>query len=370
MTKSPAPHNIIIMIGQLAHGGSERQLFYFLRHCDRNRWTPIVCVSGELGYWEAPLRALGVQVILLNGSRLRKLATLRQICRSTGARCFFSWSSYTNAFAGALFGIGMQRIGSFRNADYADLPRRLRPLWKFLCLRSIRVAVCNSRETYNTIAALSHADVIFVPNAVDVYSPEQVRTHRTHWRQALGVREDQILIVGVGRIAPQKNFGRFIDAIGLARGVDSIRAVIAGRDFGERRDLEIRARMAGIDDIISFVGEVADARELICAADIFLLTSDFEGTPKVVLEAMSIGVACVTTPVHGVDDLSEGGASLRVVDPDPKILAGEILRLVGDAELRAQLGANARRLIRENFDPRSSADKLWALCEVPEPMEA
>src|SRR5450631_4367064 len=63
------PQPIAVLIGQLeSGGGSERQLYMFLAHCDRTRWAPVVYVSGVLGIWEAPIRKLGIPVVLLCGN--------------------------------------------------------------------------------------------------------------------------------------------------------------------------------------------------------------------------------------------------------------------------------------------------------------
>jgi hypothetical protein len=123
------PRRIAVMIGQLGQGGSERQLYFFLAHCDRTRWAPTLYVSGELGPWEEPIRALGVPVVLLTGSPLAKLRRFRAACRAERPACFFSWSSYTNGFGLALLGTGVRRIGSFRNAGFADLPEPGRRAW-------------------------------------------------------------------------------------------------------------------------------------------------------------------------------------------------------------------------------------------------
>ena len=129
--ESCEPKAIAIMIGQLGQGGSERQLYIFLSHCDRTRWSPVVYVSGELGAWEAPIRALGIPVILLHGNPIAKMWRFRSACRRADTKCFFSWSSYTNAYGLTLIGGDVRRIGSFRNAVFADLPRRGRWAWEW-----------------------------------------------------------------------------------------------------------------------------------------------------------------------------------------------------------------------------------------------
>jgi hypothetical protein len=178
------------MIGQLTHGGSERQLYMFLAHCDRTRWAPVVYVSGELGFWEGPIAKLGIPVVLLRGHPLAKLRQFRAASIAQNAKCFFSWSSYTNGYALALTGRGGRRIGSFRNARFDDLPTRLRGLWTWLSLAGISIVVCNSCETRAQVASRggSGKQVVYIPNAVEIFTPEQVRAWRGQWRARLGRR--------------------------------------------------------------------------------------------------------------------------------------------------------------------------------------
>ena len=139
---------IAIMIGQLTRqGGSERQLYLFLAACDRDRWAPVVYVSGALGSWEGRIRKLGIPVVLLRGHPLIKMWRFRAAAIAQSATCFFSWSSYTNGYGLALTGHRARRIGSFRNATFADLPTQYGWLWRWMSMAGVSTVVCNSRET-------------------------------------------------------------------------------------------------------------------------------------------------------------------------------------------------------------------------------
>lgn len=368
-TVTPAkPESIAVVIGQLGPGGSERQLYFFLRHCDRSRWSPRVYVSSLiLGDWADQLRDMEIPITLLHGSRLDKFRQLRAGCIAQGAKCFFSWSSYTNPFGLALTGLGIRRVGSFRNASFADLPTRLRKAWSYLSVSGVSTIVCNSRETYADIAARygGKKRVVYVPNAVDIFSPEQERVWREEWRSRLGLDDDSILIVGAGRLAPQKNFARFIDVVAEVSKKAPVRAAIAGLDFGCLADLEARVARLGLTDKIKFLGRLSDARELMPAADIFLLSSDHEGMPNVVLESMASGTPCVSTNVNGIGELIVQGVNGFIGTNDVLDLSGYVLQLVEDRELRRSIGARARSSI-ERFGPTRVVPELWRVCEAEE----
>ena len=343
----------------------------FLSYCDRTRWAPVVYVSGGLsgpgGFWEPAIRGLGIKVVVLRGGQLAKMWQFRTACIAQGARRFFSWSSYTNGFSLALTGRDIHCVGSFRGEVFADLPVRRRPLWAWMSLAGISTAVCNSRETQAKIARRggSRVRALFVPNAAESFSPAQVRAWREDWRARLNLTDATVLVLGAGSLNVHKRFDRFIDVIARVPRELPIQAVSAGADRGLLADLEARLVSLGLPDRVRFIGMVSDARELMCAADVFLLSSDREGMPNVVLEAMAAGVPCVATRVNGVGDLIRPGETGFIVSYDATDLAEHVTRLATDADLRRIMGARARAAIEREFQPERLARQLWALCEQP-----
>jgi glycosyltransferase involved in cell wall biosynthesis len=353
---------VAIIVGSLVQGGTERQLFLFLAACDRSRWSPILYVSGELGFWEDKIRALSVPIVLLSGSPLKKLLTFRRDVIRNGAKVFFSWSSYTNVYALALLGRMDRRIGSFRASAFSDLPESGRWLWSLLSTVGTSSIICNSRETQTVLEKFVsvRGPVLHVPNAVQIIPPEDVSRFRAAWRRRLTADDDTLLVVGVGRLDAGKNFALFVDVIAQVARDRNIRGVIAGA--GSVDELQCHARRLGVEDRVQFLGLVPDARELMCAADIFLLTSRHEGMPNVILEAMSVGVACVSTKVNGVMDLCDQGQAAYVCSHEPAALAAAVSTLADDSRLRLELGRRNRALMASRFGLDEVTKRLWLLC--------
>lgn len=359
-----APTRIAIMIGQLAQGGSEGQMYAFLEHCDRERWAPMVYVSGELGPWNELICELGIPITLLRGGPVTKMWQFRQSCRANRVRRFFSWSAYTNGYGMALQGLDIPCIGSFRAGYPLRGLDRIGWLRSWMSLAAVDTVVCNSQEAAVSLRkrAGNRKRVIYVPNSLQPI--ENVELNRTTWRKRLEISASEALILGVGRLTPQKNFGRFIETVALVSQRLPVRAVVAGRDDGLLESLRRQIDASGLGPgVIDFIGLVPDARELICAADIFLLSSDYEGMPNVVMEAMSAGVPCVCTKVNGVDSLIEHGVNGFITDHRANSLADEVLRLVEDKKLRGKVGRAAAESVRVSFDPKTIAARLWQLCE-------
>ena len=364
MSVRPGPAKVATVIGQLAQGGTEKQLYLFLKHCDRERWAPMVYVSrGPLGVWDDPIRDLGIPVILLQGGPLRRMWQFRQSCRAHGVQRFFSWAAHANAYGLALWGLGVPGIGSFRNEYSAEVAGKWGWLRPWASLAGVNTIVCNSQETADAVRrrAGSRKRVVYIPNCVQ--RVENKESHRRLWRECLGIRDDEVLVMGVGRLAPQKNFGRFVEAVSLVHRMVPIRAVVAGRDDGCLASLEQQVKLLGLEGVIRFIGPVPDARELVCAADILVLSSDHEGMPNVVLEAMVAGVPCVCTSVSGVSDLVQSGVNGFIADLRADALADGIQHLARDEALRREMGERAGERIGRSFAPSVIAAQLWRTLE-------
>jgi glycosyltransferase involved in cell wall biosynthesis len=121
-------------------------------------------------------------------------------------------------------------------------------------------------------------------------------------------------------------------------------------------ETECLAGELGIADRVRWIGVVDDVGTYLHAADVFLLTSDTEGIPGALLEAMTVGLPSVVTRVGGIPEVVEEATTGFLVAPDDEDALGE--RLVGlsaDPELRRRLGENAARIARGLFGMRRCA---------------
>ena len=138
-----------------------------------------------------------------------------------------------------------------------------------------------------------------------------------------------------------------------------MRAVIAGPDLGEGPALAHHIAAAGLTDTVRLLGPVPEARELIAAADVFLLSSDFEGMPNVVLEAISVGVPVVSTPVHTVADLL--GDARRVPGFGVDELAAAVVEILEDRDAARSNADRARAALLARRSPAAVYRGLWEL---------
>jgi glycosyltransferase involved in cell wall biosynthesis len=160
-------------------------------------------------------------------------------------------------------------------------------------------------------------------------------------------------VLALGRLSPEKGFNILIEAVALSREAGApVHLRIVG-DGPYRGELEEAARAHGIADSISFAGELPpDAvREELKAADIFCMASFSEGLPVSLMEAMAVGVPCISTWIAGIPELAENEVTALTVPPArADSLAVAITRLAREPELRLRLARSARERVEQSHD--------------------
>jgi glycosyltransferase involved in cell wall biosynthesis len=165
------------------------------------------------------------------------------------------------------------------------------------------------------------------------------------------------------RLVPIKNVALFVDAMAVVhRARPDAFAVIAG-DGPLESALKQRAEVLGLSEVIRFAGHIDQPvlPHWYRAADVFVLSSDFDNSPNVVLEAMATGLPVVATNVGGVADyldVPQGGA--LVPKGDAASMATGILALLNDDSARRAAGAFNRQRAATKFSWRTSAEQLLA----------
>jgi glycosyltransferase involved in cell wall biosynthesis len=158
------------------------------------------------------------------------------------------------------------------------------------------------------------------------------------------------VIGAAGRLAPIKGFAHLIRALGLLReAMPDVRLEIAGTGPAQG-SLKQEARVAGVDDRVSFLGWQADLLSCFARWDVFVQPSLEEAFGLAALEAMAAGLPVVATAVGGLLELIEDGRTGWLVPPaDPQALAKRLRELLRDREQRRTLGAAGQARARQNF---------------------
>ncbi|QKV81620.1 glycosyltransferase [Amycolatopsis sp. Hca4] len=171
---------------------------------------------------------------------------------------------------------------------------------------------------------------------------------RAEIRASLGVPETTPVALCLARLEPQKRHDVLLDAW-AAVGGDAV-LWLAG-DGSLRPELERRAQALGRR--VEFLGTRTDVPDLLAAADVTVLTSDWEGLPLAVLESMAAGRPVVATDVGGIGGVLSGGGGIVVPPGDPAATTAALDRLLFDPAARETAAAEGIRAVERDYDPHT-----------------
>lgn len=172
-----------------------------------------------------------------------------------------------------------------------------------------------------------------------VYNP--VDTQRFYTKRSKTSRQN-ITFINVARFMRQKNHELLLEAFAKARKkAPLIRLMLVG-DGELRKDMEKKAEDLKISETVIFAGNVSDVEHYLSEADVFVLSSDYEGLPLSVLEAMAAGLPVISTNVGGVADIVTDNGIL-VTPGEREELATKMAELALDGEKRYQMGMCSMR---------------------------
>ena len=173
--------------------------------------------------------------------------------------------------------------------------------------------------------------------------------------------ETPLTLVCVGRLVSEKGHLILLEALHILqqRGL-TLRAVLIGAGPLDK-ELRQYAAKQGFEDRVRFTSGLSHAEALahVRTADMFALASFAEGVPVALMEAMSLGVPCVSTTVAGIPELIHTGESGLLVAPgEATALADAIETLVLDETLRHRLGEAGRERIIHDYNLPRNLDSL------------
>lgn len=280
--------------------------------------------SAALGRLSRLIVTFSADIVHAHGFRAGAvaLAALARIRRTERPRSVVTW--HNQAAGTGVRGIAEKAVERFvaRRADLTvgaseDLVLRAR--------------ACGSRSA--VLGPVAAPDAQFTEDV-------NIALLRSQKIQELGLPRGSVLVLAVGRIAPQKNYHLLLDAFSrVTADHPEAHLLIAGSADA--------AELAALEEIVAqkrlpvrFLGQRSDIVALNQAADVFVLSSRWEARALVVQEAMMAGRAIVATAVGGVPGLL-GDAGILVPPDDAPALAAALDRLLGDPAERSRYGRAA-----------------------------
>jgi glycosyltransferase involved in cell wall biosynthesis len=360
MTAQTPGCRFLYVVGQLGLGGLERQLCYLLSNLNRDRYRPAL-VAWNFDPSEKYFRDIEDLNIPIYGlpeaSPLSKLYACRALARKLRPEVIHSYGFHTN-FASyyAAQGIAAVPIGSLRG-DFARDKSEGGIIRGILNARWPHWHISNSLTTANQARQYSG---YFVPPKVLVVRNGLDLNRFSGSNGAAGIRN---YVAAVGSLFPVKRWDRLLKAVQRITSITQteIDMRIAG-DGPLRAPLKRLAQDLGISGAIKFVGPIQDMPTFLRQARFLVHSSESEGCPNAIMEAMACGLPVIAMEAGDIPHLIEEGKNGFVVAQDDiDIFADRIIQLLHDGALCRSFGQAARaKAVREFGLERLVSETLCA----------
>lgn len=254
---------------------------------------------------------------------------------------------------------------SYGPSHYAESPTFKLHLARFLDAVTIRRA--HRLHAITTAIAdsvpprlgLRDAKVDVIPRGRDPQKfPLGTQEVRQRIRAVLGLEDDAPVVLGIGRLEPQKGFQHLLRALPLvAREHPGVVCLIAGKDGRAAEALRAQAALLKID--VRFLGHRTDIADLLSAADVFCFPSEREGFGGVLIEAMAVGCPIVASSIPTSREvLRNGELGVLSTTGDPADLARRITSVLGDGDVAQTLSTAGRQAFEQSFSEESVSRRM------------
>ena len=346
---------ILFLSPTLKGGGAERFLTIILRHVDRRKFASVLGVVSKVASFVYKVPP-DIEVVDLKSRRVRyALFKIVRLVRVEKPDIVFCTLGHLN-IAVILFRFLMNKKIKFVvretnipsiNLQQSSLPRLLPFLYRRLYPKVGKV-ICQSNDMSNDLVrsfGLSRNQIVVINNPVDV---DEIAM-RSNCNKVM-LLQNTFNILAAGKLKYQKGFDLLLRSMAYIRS-DKFHLTILGQG-PEENYLKKLARELRLVKIVTFAGFVENPYAFMTEADLFVLSSRFEGFPNVVLEAMACGTSVVAFECPGgINEIIEEGVNGWKVSPeDTRALARAI-----ETAMKTPLDTN---LIRKSVQERFGVEKI------------
>lgn len=374
LARAGTPVRVLFVHGTLEIGGAEEVRLALLTCLDRSQYQARICCLQRGGPIADEASRLGYAVTVLgqraHGLSISTLCALRRLIREYRphiVQTSLPRANYWGRMAAALDRVPVIIAEEHAVADRSDW---VRPVVERLLGPRTDCVIAVSHSVRRAVAGRDHASArrrtAVIRNPVNAARLQPHQT-RERMRAALGVADDEFLVLHVGRM----------DRVSGAKGHDLLLQAAASLpptcrrpvflllgDGPARPRLQALAENLEVADRVRFLGWQREVGDHLVAADLFAFPSRCEGMPIALMEAMWMGLPVIASDIPANREVTRRGRCGRLVPAhSPAALGEAIAALAEDDAACASLGHNARRYARHSFSPERYARTISLLWE-------
>ena len=344
----------------LHFGGAERQGLHFCRYLRDFEGVEVEVwgflegdgVRERCAAWQIPCRLVPFKLGKNRAEIIFALWRLGYELRKTHADLILPYVDYPNLavcsawrWTKARFCWWQQRNAGFHRG----------PIWlRKKAVKTTPAFIANSTPGLDFLTSqlgLPKSRCHFIPNGIE--DPQPLITRR-EWRDRLGLQNQDFLVTMVANLTATKDHSTLLKAWKqvLSNGLVGNPPVLAlaGRFGDAEKEIKALAHDLELGKSVRFLGAVDDVDGLLSASDLCAFSSQAEGCPNGVLEAMAAGLPVVATDIPGVRD-ALGSNATQFLAPigDPLVLAQKIQLMIDNPGLRQEQGKKNRARVKNEF---------------------
>ncbi|MDC1071666.1 glycosyltransferase [Gammaproteobacteria bacterium] len=358
---------ILFWIDHLGRGGTQKVLCDLIeKFSELNYAQTVICLNDETDpSLMARLQCAGARVVIVGKTRLLSGWGLIGLFREVRANRFHT--AITFLLFADIIGLTISHLAGIPNRISSQRSNnshygKVTSIVVRLCLKFASTIVLNSaiyRREVEKRFLPKCASIQIIPNGIrsecETFKVVQERDKlaeekkRNNFRRQMQLDIDAYVIGSAGRLAPEKRFDIQVDAL-LEQGLEDVVLIIAG-DGPERSSLRKRIAELGLDDRVRLLGFLGDMRQFYQGVDLYVQTSDFEGMPNAVLEAMSQGCAVLISNAGGSRELISDGSHGWMFEPgDLNQFVAQIRHIRSHPELSASKARSGQQYVSSKYD--------------------
>jgi len=364
VARTPKKISVLHIIHSVCHGGIESAVINWVRFLDRSELNVhVACFMGDRGREAAFCQAaerVGITVLPIPWTKykpfFRAARAVAQMVRDLDVDIVHTHSYYGDA-VGALtkLFVPVKTVSTVYVWGKYEFHRQLMQAMDWTALHFVDKVTAHCDDTYEKTVRLGFHPEQVTKLIAGFPAHEVTRLDsdaRLALRRSMGVNDDEILMLNVARIHPEKAHDQLIHSFKKVHEKHpNARLWIAGVGWAElEQQLQTLRDQLGLTDKITFIGFHSDLQPLLNMADIMTHPSHVEGVPIAILLGMSAGLPIVISDVGGVrETIKHNRTGILIAENDEAGFADQVNHLIEDRDFAQRLGESARSFVSNEY---------------------
>lgn len=362
-TTARQPLNVVQVTWSLVAGGSEMYAYAVASNLDPERFNGWLCAVDKGGALEPEIKRKGIPYRVMNrrqGIDWKLMWRLYRLFKESRVHVIHThhFNQLFYSLPGAML-TGARLIHMEHSVEFLK-SRKKRLALKALALFCDKVLAIgdDGARVLRERVGIPQRKLAIIRAGVDISSSSESKAEA---RLALGLKEADQVVVIVARLFPEKNHRMLLQAFaGVSRRLANAKLLIVG-DGVEEAAIRQEISRLNLNDAVEMLGVRRDVPRLLAAADVFALSSDREGLPIAVLEAMAAAKPVVATAVGDLPEVVKDAKTGRLVPAkDVEAFTDALVDVLSDTKRAERMGAQAREAAKD-YSLRAMIEKFEAL---------